>query len=93
MIGHYGLVSIISKDGDDLQFVADGDRYSIEKDTVILYVDNGEVKGYTDGSITLASEKAEGGYYANAVFYCDSATDGEIDLLVIDINNDMQDVM
>ena len=93
VIGYYGLVPIVSKDGDDLQFVANGSRYSIEKDTVILYVDNGEVKGYTDGSITLASEKAEGGYYANAVFYCDSATDGEIDLLVIDINNDMQDVM
>ena len=94
VIGHYGLVPIVSKDGDDLQFVANGDRYSIEKDTVILYVDNDEVKGYSEGSITLASETTTAGrYYTNAVFYSDSATDGEIDLLVIDINNDMQGMM
>ena len=85
---------IVSKDGDDLQFVANGSRYSIEKDTVILYVDNDEVKGYSEGSITLASETTTAGqYYTNAVFYSDSATDGEIDLLVIDINNDMQGMM
>ena len=95
VIGYYGLVPIVSKYGDDLQFAVDGDRYSIEKDTVILYVDNNSdpIKGYTDGSVTLASENTAGGYYTNAVFYCDSATDGEIDLLVIDINNDMQGKM
>ena len=94
VIGYYGLVPIVSKDGDDLQFVANGSRYSIEKDTVILYVDNDEVKGYSEGSITLASETTTAGqYYTNAVFYSDSATDGEIDLLVIDINNDMQGMM
>ena len=93
VIGYYGLVPIVAKDGDNLQFVVDGDRFSIEKDTVILYVDNDKVVGSTEGSVITASENPEGGHYTNAVFYSDSATDGEIDLLVIDINNDMQGEM
>lgn len=64
---------------------------TITEDTVILYVDSSENEVAEGGSIQLATgEEISGdtGYYANAMAVVD-ATNEEILVLVVDVNNDI----
>jgi hypothetical protein len=68
-------------------------RYEITKDSVIVYINAGDVEGSTSGAIKLASKTgaASGATYYNNAYYVLDGSD--IDVLFIDINNDIDDVM
>ncbi|HIX31603.1 MAG TPA: S-layer homology domain-containing protein [Firmicutes bacterium] len=70
----------------------------INDDTVILYVDRGELAGIEGGSVQLAIETSadDGTYYANAAYIQSSTADADgnkpIKLLVVEVNNNWYDV-
>ena len=68
----------------------------INDDTVILYVDRGELAGIEGGSVQLAIETTTSGtYYANAAYILSSTADADgnhpVKLLVVEINNNWFD--
>ena len=85
------VAAITSYDGQYIRFGSDTTRYEIVDDTVIIYIDNDEVVGYEKGDIQLGSDKDPSGKYENACYIAND--DGELDLLVIDINNDIANAM
>ena len=61
------------------------------KDTVILFVDTDADEGFKEGAIQTAKENFANGHYnynTNVFVYDEATTDGELDLIVVDINNE-----
>ena len=72
------------------------DASYINDDTVILYVDRGELAGIEGGSVQLAIETTTTGtYYANAAYILSSTADADgnkpVKLLVVEVNNNWFD--
>ena len=72
------------------------DASYINDDTVILYVDRGELAGIEGGSVQLAIETTTTGtYYANAAYVLSSTADADgnkpVKLLVVEVNNNWFD--
>ena len=100
-----GLVGALTAfDGDDL--TVNGTAYTTDKDdTTILYIDRDGKKGETSGSYSKADEVDANAttqpthfvtidgkkYYANVLVYRTAAS-GDLDLVVVDVNNDWYNV-
>ena len=78
---------------NDVQFNGTGDIFSIESDTVILYVngaaDDAADIGVAGGSISNALEPADGVYVQNVKYKANSSD--ELEVLVVDVNNKLED--
>ena len=77
---------------DEVQFNDNSDLYSIENDTVILYVngsaDDAANIGVAGGSIQNAKEPSDDVFVQNVKY---KATGTELDVLVVDVNNELAD--
>ena len=79
----------VDKDGETVLNLLAGSK-NITKDTVIVYVDTENVTGAEGGELALAQETAvAGSYVKNVVVYDKPTADGDLEVIFVDINNNL----
>ena len=91
---NFGIVDngIIFGVSDDQKTISlDGSHTNeITKDTVVLYVDTKDHKGYANGEIQEADDFGSSGKIANVMYKLDgTAEDSDVALLIVDVKNNL----
>ena len=87
-----GAVSALNAKGDEVQFVpndgtnASTQTYKLNSDTTYIYVDTANKAAATGGSLNLAG-KAGTVYVPNVAYLTDGSANGDVLLVVVDVNN------
>ena len=78
--------AIVAFDGAKIVFDGDAQKYDVDEDTIVIYVDVEDKAGAEDGDISLADKNEAETAYINNVKY---AVDADKDVLVlfVDIQN------
>ena len=89
----FGLIDngiVYGVSGDQTRISLDGQNYNdITKDTIVLFVDTDDHKGYANGEIQEADDFGSG-KIANVMYKLDgSAADSDVALLVVDVKNNL----
>ena len=89
----FGLIDngiVYGVSGDQTRISLDGQNYNdITKDTIVLFVDTDDYKGYANGEIQEADDFGSG-KIANVMYKLDgSAADSDVALLVVDVKNNL----
>lgn len=81
--------AITAWDGENMTFYGQPKTYTVDEDTVIIYVDTEEQVGVEGGKIVLAS-KPDGENYAANVLVRDDVKDADnaLEIIFVDVNNE-----
>ena len=77
--------AVTAWDGENMKLYGLDDTFTLEEDTVIIYVDTDKDTGVEGGKIALAG-KANGVNYTDNVLV--NAIDGELQFIFVDVNNE-----
>ena len=77
------------KDNNNVLTLTTSNTKIIDKDTKIIYVDTDKKTGAEGGEIALAQETAVSGTYVMNVVVEDTNSDGKLEVIFVDVNNNL----